>query len=59
MVREGLFDDVDAAVTWHPEAFAGMFNVSTLANIQAAWRFHGVAATPPTRRIWGAARWMP
>ncbi|HGN8790015.1 TPA: amidohydrolase, partial [Enterobacter hormaechei] len=30
MVREGLFDDVDAAVTWHPEAFAGMFNVSTL-----------------------------
>lgn len=44
MVREGLFDDVDAAVTWHPEAFAGMFNVSTLANIQAAWRFHGVAA---------------
>ena len=44
MVREGLFDDVDAAVTWHPEAFAGMFNVSTLANIQAAWRFKGVAA---------------
>lgn len=39
MVREGLFDDVDAAVTWHPEAFAGMFNVSTLANIQAARRF--------------------
>jgi len=44
MVREGLFDDVDAAVTWHPEAFAGMFNVSTLANIQAAWRFRGTAA---------------
>ncbi|HCA7671748.1 M20 family metallopeptidase [Enterobacter hormaechei subsp. xiangfangensis] len=44
MVREGLFDDVDAAVTWHPEAFAGMFNVSTLANIQAAWRFKGIAA---------------
>ena len=44
MVREGLFDDVDAAVTWHPEAFAGMFNVSTLANIQAAWRFQGTAA---------------
>lgn len=44
MVREGLFDDVDAAVTWHPEAFAGMFTTSTLANIQAAWRFTGVAA---------------
>ncbi|MHC2597190.1 M20 family metallopeptidase [Pantoea sp. X85] len=44
MVREGLFDDVDAAVTWHPEGFSGMFNLSTLANIQAAFRFKGVAA---------------
>ncbi|MBE5253469.1 M20 family metallopeptidase [Mixta mediterraneensis] len=44
MVREGLFDDVDAAVTWHPESFSGMFNLSTLANIQAAFHFKGVAA---------------
>ncbi|HBB3854214.1 TPA: amidohydrolase, partial [Escherichia coli] len=39
MVREGVFDDVDAALTWHPEAFAGMFNTRTLANIQASWCF--------------------
>lgn len=44
MVREGLFDDIDAALTWHPEAWAGMFSTSTLANIQAAWRFTGTAA---------------
>lgn len=44
MVREGMFDDVDAALTWHPEAYAGMFSTSTLANIQAAWRFSGTAA---------------
>lgn len=44
MVREGLFDDVDAAVTWHPEGFSGLFNLSTLANIQAAFHFKGVAA---------------
>ncbi|QCT21176.1 amidohydrolase [Jejubacter calystegiae] len=44
MVREGLFDDVDAAVTWHPEAWAGMFSLATLANIQVAYRFHGIAA---------------
>lgn len=44
MVREGLFNDVDAAVTWHPEGFSGMFNLSTLANIQAAFHFKGVAA---------------
>ncbi|HHT7971168.1 amidohydrolase [Escherichia coli] len=30
MVREGVFDDVDAALTWHPEAFAGMFNTRTI-----------------------------
>lgn len=44
MVREGLFDDIDAALTWHPEAWAGMFSTRTLANIQAAWRFTGTAA---------------
>ncbi|EPG6257275.1 M20 family metallopeptidase [Klebsiella aerogenes] len=44
MVREGLFDDIDAALTWHPEAWAGMFSTSTLANIQSAWRFTGTAA---------------
>ncbi len=44
MVREGLFADVDAALTWHPEGFAGMFNNATLANIQVAFHFKGVAA---------------
>ncbi|MGC5904597.1 M20 family metallopeptidase [Providencia stuartii] len=44
MVREGLFDDVDAAVTWHPESFSGVFNVQSLANIQTAFRFKGIAA---------------
>lgn len=44
MVRAGLFDDVDAVVSWHPgdrnEATPG----STLANITAKFRFHGVSA---------------
>ena len=31
-------------LTWHPEAWAGMFSTRTLANIQAAWRFTGTAA---------------
>ncbi len=43
MVREGLFDDVDAALT-RIQARAGMFSTRTLANIQAAWRFTGTAA---------------
>lgn len=44
MVRDGVFDDVDIALTWHPEAFSGMFNNPTLANIQTAFRFKGIAA---------------
>ncbi|ARS51797.1 amidohydrolase [Kushneria konosiri] len=44
MVREGLFDDVDVALTWHPMTFTGLFSTPTLANIQAYFRFHGTAA---------------
>lgn len=44
MVREGLFNDVDAAITWHPESFSGVFNVKSLANIQTAFRFKGIAS---------------
>ncbi len=44
MVRDGLFDDVDVALHWHPgdenEANAG----AALANKSAKFRFHGVSA---------------
>lgn len=44
MVREGLFDDVDVALHWHPgaenEANAG----AALANKSAKFRFHGISA---------------
>ncbi len=43
MVREGLFDDVDAALTGIRKP-GRMFSTRTLANIQAAWRFTGTAA---------------
>ncbi|WP_279626546.1 M20 family metallopeptidase [Salinicola socius] len=44
MVREGAFDDVDAALTWHPQAFNAIFSTPTLANIQAYFRFKGTSA---------------
>jgi aminobenzoyl-glutamate utilization protein B len=44
MVREGLFDDVDCSLTWHPGSFAGMFSSTTLANFQVYFRFKGVAS---------------
>ena len=44
MVRAGLFDDVDAVVSWHPGDRNGVSNVSNLANITAKFRFRGVSA---------------
>jgi aminobenzoyl-glutamate utilization protein B len=44
MARAGLFDDLDAALTWHPASHTGIFHQSSLANIQAYFRFRGIAA---------------
>jgi aminobenzoyl-glutamate utilization protein B len=44
MIRAGLFDDVDAVVTWHPGDRNTVSPVSNLANISAKFRFHGVSA---------------
>lgn len=44
MARAGVFDDLDAALTWHPGSHTGVFDQSTLANIQAGFVFRGRAA---------------
>ena len=44
MVRDGLFDDVDVAVTWHPGDRNDVNASSSLANISGKFRFHGVSA---------------
>jgi len=44
MVRAGLFDDVDAALHWHPSASNGANPSSSLANKSAKFRFHGIAS---------------
>ncbi|MCC6319050.1 MAG: amidohydrolase [Gemmatimonadaceae bacterium] len=44
MVRAGLFSDVDAVVAWHPGDRNQADANSTLANISAKFRFHGVSA---------------
>ena len=43
MAREGLFDDLDAALTWHPEDRNGLW-VGTQALNSAKFTFRGVAA---------------
>ena len=44
MVRDGLFDDVDAVITWHPGDRNGVMGISSLANISGKFRFHGISA---------------
>jgi len=44
MLRAGLFNDVDAVVTWHPGDRNDASPSTNLANITAKFRFHGTAA---------------
>jgi aminobenzoyl-glutamate utilization protein B len=44
MVKAGAFDDVDAAVSWHPSSITGVMSTLSLAYCQAYFRFKGVAA---------------
>ena len=52
MARAGVFDDIDAVLTWHPSDANDASSNSTLANISAKFRFSGVsshAARAPER----------
>ena len=44
MVRAGLFDDVDVAISWHPGQSNDVSPSSNLAMVSAKFRFHGIAA---------------
>ena len=44
MARAGVFADVDAAVTWHPSAFAGVYEPVSLANTRIDFSFTGRAS---------------
>lgn len=44
MVREGLFDDVDVALHWHPSSGNSASQGRSLANVSAKIRFRGESA---------------
>ncbi len=50
MVRDGAFDDVDIAITWHPHSFNEVYEAVSLANTRVDFTFRGrsshAAATP-------------
>lgn len=44
MVREGLFADVDIALTWHPGWMNQVTGNGSLANIRVFYTFHGLSS---------------
>ena len=44
MVRDGVFDDVDIAISWHPAPFAGVNEARSLAILQVDYAFTGAAS---------------
>lgn len=44
MVRDGLFEDVDAAITWHPSSVNGVANSSSNAMNSVKFTFYGRTA---------------
>ncbi|HRC54125.1 MAG TPA: amidohydrolase [Bacillota bacterium] len=44
MVRDGVFDDVDVALTWHPGAVNSVKNESSLADFVLKFNFYGKTA---------------
>ncbi|WP_254304311.1 M20 family metallopeptidase [Candidatus Sodalis sp. SoCistrobi] len=44
MVRAGVFDDVDIAISWHPNAFSGVIEANSLACNEINYHFSGRAA---------------
>lgn len=44
MVRAGAFDDVDIAITWHPQAICDVARADSLANARIDFTFRGKAS---------------
>jgi len=44
MVKQGLFDDVDLAFSWHPDSINEITSMSSLADIEVYFKFYGKSA---------------
>lgn len=44
LVREGLFNDLDAVIHWHPDDVNSITTTSALANKSAKFKFYGISA---------------
>lgn len=44
MARDGIWEGLDAAITWHPDTMNRIATGSCIASVQREYTFHGVAA---------------
>lgn len=44
MVRDGVFNDIDAVIAWHPGDENSVSGERSMANISGKFRFHGLSA---------------
>jgi aminobenzoyl-glutamate utilization protein B len=44
MARDGVFDGLDMALTWHPSDLNTVASGSSLANVQVKYKFYGIAS---------------
>lgn len=44
MARDGVFEGLDAALSWHPSPVNSIMSLSTLANYQVYFRFKGITS---------------
>ena len=46
--KDGIFDQVDVALSWHPNQFNGVWSFSSLANVRIHYTFQGISAHAAT-----------
>ena len=44
LAKDGVFDQVDVALSWHPNQFNGVWAFSSLANVRVHYAFQGISA---------------
>ncbi len=44
LAKDGVFGQVDAALSWHPNQFNGVWAFSSLANVRVHYAFKGISA---------------
>lgn len=44
MARDGAFDDIDALISWHPMDRTMLWDMPSLANYQAYFKFYGISS---------------